>query len=271
MFVNPQGFEPRAPNLCRWHPACFLLHITAFSFSSIVPLPFVCLSPPFQPPTSESHPAALPNPRPIYASRPPPAPCFLVGSCPTRSPVLHALSTPAAFLSSARCQPARFLVHVAWFYETPIARVHPWATWPPLSPPFVQHPILAAIAFFNSVTRHFQFRSLLHYFPFLPLSIISYPTNSVLFRISLIWSFRSHICSTSSNQSAGSISPYPVFVYSFWSLFLDSAHLNRSNQFKSFLPCPFSFSSFHTLSLINFKRGIVDNMGYEKWWIQDEM
>ena len=50
MFVNPQGVEPQTPNLCWWHPAWFLLHPTVFTFSSIVPLPSACLSPPFQPP-----------------------------------------------------------------------------------------------------------------------------------------------------------------------------------------------------------------------------
>ena len=180
-----------------------------------------------------SLPAALPIPRPCPASRPPPLAALPCRSpCPTRNPDLHAPSTPAAPLSSARRQLANFLLHPARFYKTRVARAHPWATWPPLSPPFVLHPILAVIAFFfNSVTRHFQFQGLLHYFPFLQPSTISHPTAHRPFQDS------PHLVLPQSHPSHA-IEPirglHIQFSHSISGLFPDPGHLHRSAQFKSF-------------------------------------
>ena len=230
MFVNPRGVEPRAPSLCWWHPTWFLLYTTVFSSHYIAPLPLVCLSPPFQPLASGSHPAALPNPRPCPASRPPPLAALpRRSSCPTRRPGLHAPSTPASRLSSERRQPSSFPVHSAWFYKTSVARAHPCATWPPLNPPSVLHSILAVIALFNSVTRHFQFRGLRHYFPILSPSTTSNPTAQrpfqVFHHLVLPKSHPSHVIEpirwlhfTISN-----------FRIQFLVSFPDPAHLNRSD------------------------------------------
>ena len=181
MFIIPRGVEPWAPSLCSWHPTRFILHTTVFSFSSIVPLPSACLSPPLQSPTSGSHPAAVPNPQPCPASRPPPLAALPRRSpCPTRNPILHAPP------SSTRRQLADFLVHPARFYNTRVARAHPWATWPPLSPPFVHHPILAVIAIFNSVTRHFQLQAFSTIFPSCDRPLFPIQRRSILFNITLI-------------------------------------------------------------------------------------
>ena len=126
-----------------------------------------------------SLPAALPIPRPCPASRPPPLAALPCRSpCPTRNPDLHAPSTPAAPLSSARRQLANSLLHPARFHTTWVARAHPWATWPPLSPPFVLHPILAVIAFFFQFGNpSYSVSSRLHYFSFLPPSTIFHPMS----------------------------------------------------------------------------------------------
>ena len=184
-----------------------------------------------------SLPAALPIPWPCPASCPPPLAALPCRSpCPTRNPDLRAPSTPAAPLSSARHQLANFLLHPARFYKTRVARAHPWATWPPLSPPFVLHPILAVIAFFQFGNPSFSISRPSPLFS-LPATVHYFPSNGAPSFSGFPSSGPSAVTSVPRHRT-NPRAPHPVFAFNFWS-FSRSGASPPFRPIQIFLPRPF--------------------------------